>query len=107
MKFAAISLSVVVLGVNGKLNGAHPNYNPCVAEDSAFLEAAFCDHTLPIDERIADILSRMTLEEKINNLVTTVDPTPSIGLPAYNWWSEATSGVGGTDVEMTKFAYPM
>ena len=30
----------------------------------------FCDHKLPIDERVKDAVGRMTLKEKIANLDT-------------------------------------
>jgi len=102
MKLAALSLFLAT-GIHA---GEHPNINPCTIDDT-FANATFCDSTLPIDTRIADMLSRMTMEEKISNLGNVVAETPSLGLPVYNWWSEATSGVGDTDKEMTKFAYPI
>lgn len=52
-----------------------------------------CDPTAAIDARAADIVSRLTTEDKINALVTNNYFANSLGLPPYNWWSEATHGV--------------
>lgn len=52
-----------------------------------------CDPTAPIDARAADIVSRLSLADKIAALGTSTPALPSVGLPAYNWWSEATHGI--------------
>jgi Ricin-type beta-trefoil lectin domain len=57
-----------------------------------------CDPTAPIDARAADIVSRMSLADKIQALDTGTPPLPSVGLPAYQWWSEATHGISGPGV---------
>ena len=61
------------------------------------------------DERVADAVSRLTLPEKICSLDTSGCPNPSLGLPDYNWWSEASTGVdnGQRGTEATKFPYPI
>ena len=48
----------------------------------------FCDPTVGIDERSADIVSKLTILEKISALGTNTGELPSVGLPKYNWWSE-------------------
>ncbi|OMO94253.1 hypothetical protein COLO4_16443 [Corchorus olitorius] len=53
----------------------------------------FCNTTLPISLRVHDIISRLTLDEKISQLVNTAPPIPRLGIPAYQWWSEALHGV--------------
>eukprot|EP01047_Picozoa_sp_COSAG01_P053968 COSAG01_NODE_5842_length_4001_cov_13.893388_6_plen_128_part_00 len=58
--------------------------------------------------RAADAVSRMTLTEKICNLDTGGCPIKALGLPGYNWWSEASSGVAsGRNTQTTKFAFPI
>lgn len=53
--------------------------------------AKFCDHTKPVPERVADIVSRLTTTEKIGLLDTIGNGTvESLDIPVYNWWSEAT-----------------
>ena len=79
--YATFTLSLALVKGQGK----HVNVNPCI-DNTNFTEADFCDITLPIDLRIADILDRMTLSEKIDNLGTTTQPTDSLGLPFYKWW---------------------
>ncbi|XP_009391116.2 probable beta-D-xylosidase 7 [Musa acuminata AAA Group] len=53
----------------------------------------FCQTTLPIDKRAADLISRLTLEEKIQQLGHIAPAIPRLGLPNYKWWSEALHGV--------------
>ena len=54
----------------------------------------FQDIALTVDERVEDLLSRLTLEEKISMMEHRNPAIPSLGLPAYSWWNEALHGVG-------------
>jgi len=49
------------------------------------------DHSF--EERAADLVSRMTLEEKVAQLQNDAPAIPRLGLPAYEWWNEALHGV--------------
>ncbi|KAJ6681768.1 SUGAR HYDROLASE-RELATED [Salix koriyanagi] len=49
--------------------------------------------TLPISQRADDLVSRLTLDEKISQLVNSARPIPRLGIPGYQWWSEALHGV--------------
>ncbi|KAF4360395.1 hypothetical protein CsatB_008389 [Cannabis sativa] len=53
----------------------------------------FCKTELPITRRVQDLVSRLTLDEKISQLVNTAPSIPRLGIPAYEWWSEALHGV--------------
>ncbi|GLT64293.1 hypothetical protein SLA2020_367970 [Shorea laevis] len=53
----------------------------------------FCKTSLPIKIRVHDLVSRLTLDEKISQLVNTAPSIPRLGIPAYQWWSEALHGV--------------
>jgi beta-glucosidase len=53
----------------------------------------FMNPALPTDERVNDLLKRMTLEEKASQLVNQSRAIPRLGIPAYDWWSEALHGV--------------
>ncbi|XP_044404258.1 probable beta-D-xylosidase 7 isoform X2 [Triticum aestivum] len=55
--------------------------------------AAFCDRRLPISQRAGDLVSRLTLEEKISQLGDESPAVDRLGVPAYKWWSEALHGV--------------
>jgi pre-mRNA-splicing factor SYF2/beta-D-xylosidase 4 len=46
----------------------------------------FCDATLGLDARAADIVSRLSLADKISATVSSSPALPSVGLPAYQWW---------------------
>ncbi|MBR6441392.1 MAG: glycosyl hydrolase, partial [Bacteroidales bacterium] len=54
----------------------------------------FQDTTLGVDERVEDLLSRLTLDEKLSLMEHRNPAIPSLGLPAYSWWNEALHGVG-------------
>ncbi len=54
---------------------------------------AFCDKSLPFDVRAKDLVDRMTLHEKVNQLGDLAYGVPRLGLPKYEWWSEALHGV--------------
>ncbi|KAJ6774357.1 BETA-D-XYLOSIDASE 7-RELATED [Salix purpurea] len=43
--------------------------------------------------RADDLVSRLTLDEKISQLVNSARPIPRLGIPGYQWWSEALHGV--------------
>ncbi|MGB8645552.1 MAG: glycoside hydrolase family 3 C-terminal domain-containing protein [Anaerolineae bacterium] len=58
----------------------------------------FQDPALPLELRIADILSQLTLEEKIGQLVNTAPAVERLGIPAYNWWNEGLHGVARAGV---------
>ena len=53
----------------------------------------YLDPSRPVDERVRDLLSRMTLEEKAGQWVHDAPAIDRLGVPAYNWWSECLHGV--------------
>lgn len=87
-------LLVVLLILIGYVNGQNPSFPDC--ENGPLSEYPICDTTLPPRERVIDLVSRMTVSEKISQLVTAADGIPRLGLPAYQWWSEALHGVAGS-----------
>ena len=58
----------------------------------------FQDPDLPLDARVADLVSRLTLAEKAAQLLHEAPAVPRLGLPAYNWWNEALHGVARAGV---------
>ena len=56
------------------------------------------DPTRPIAERVDDLISRMTLEEKISQMVYDAPAIERLGIPAYNWWNECLHGVARAGV---------
>lgn len=53
----------------------------------------FQDPALPLEERLEDLISRMTLEEKIGQLRYDAPAIERLGIPQYNWWNECLHGV--------------
>ncbi|MHB9055112.1 MAG: glycoside hydrolase family 3 C-terminal domain-containing protein [Paludibacteraceae bacterium] len=49
---------------------------------------------LSFEERTADLLSRLTLEEKVQLMRYDSPEIKRLGIPAYNWWNECLHGVG-------------
>ncbi|KAF2305394.1 hypothetical protein GH714_004903 [Hevea brasiliensis] len=54
---------------------------------------AFCDSSLSYDVRAKDLVNHMTLHEKVKQLGDNAYGVPRLGLPKYEWWSEALHGV--------------
>ncbi len=51
------------------------------------------DPGMSVDARVADLVGRMTLEEKVSQMVHGAAAIPRLGIPAYNWWNECLHGV--------------
>ncbi|PYI55126.1 glycoside hydrolase family 3 C-terminal domain-containing protein [Paenibacillus flagellatus] len=47
----------------------------------------------PLDARVDDLVSRLTLEEKLSQLVHDSAEIERLGIPKYNWWNESLHGV--------------
>ncbi|RFZ83043.1 glycosyl hydrolase [Mucilaginibacter terrenus] len=54
---------------------------------------AFRNAALPIDTRVKELLSTLTLDEKVSLLGYRSQAVPRLGIPAYNWWNEGLHGV--------------
>jgi hypothetical protein len=61
------------------------------AQDTSNLP--YMDSKLAPEERAADLVHRMTLQEKASQLVNQSRAIPRLNVPAYDWWSEALHGV--------------
>lgn len=51
------------------------------------------DYTLPTEVRVNDLVSKMTLDEKIGQLLYNSPAIERLGIREYNWWNEALHGV--------------
>ena len=59
---------------------------------------AYLNPALQFDQRVDDLLSRMTIEEKATQFSSTSAAIPRLQVPAYNWWSEALHGVANQGI---------
>jgi beta-glucosidase len=89
-KFAALLLATCALTVGAA--GAGP-----VAKEGVRAEA---------EARAGAIVAKMTVDEKVGQLVNTAPAIPRLGIPAYNWWTESLHGAIGT-VPATNFPEPI
>jgi len=56
-------------------------------------EYAFQNPKLPADERVENLISLLTPEEKVGLMMNKAVSVDRLGIPSYNWWSEACHGV--------------
>ncbi len=66
----------------------------------------YLDPAQPVDTRVNDLLSRMTLEEKASQLVNQSRAIPRLQVPEYDWRSEALHGIAGAGLA-TVFPEPI
>jgi beta-glucosidase len=64
---------------------------PCIAQTNP--KPLYLDPSQPFDARVDDLIKRMTLEQKAQQLVNQARAIPDLQVPAYDWWSEALHGV--------------
>jgi len=83
MRITQLRILAIVMAalVTGRVSGQS-------ADQPAYLNPA-----LPAEQRAADLVGRMTLEEKASQLVNGARAIPRLHVDAYNWWSEALHGV--------------
>src|SRR4051812_32431209 len=68
-------------------------------------QAPYMNPALPAEQRAADLVHRMTVEEKVSQLVNQARAIPRLNIPSYDWWSEALHGVASKGT--TEFPQPI
>ncbi|WP_263367265.1 glycoside hydrolase family 3 protein [Edaphobacter bradus] len=53
----------------------------------------FMNPALPVEQRVDDLIGRMTLEEKVEQMRDHAPAIPRLGVPKYDWWNEGLHGV--------------
>jgi beta-glucosidase len=61
-------------------------------------KAIYLDADKPVETRVKDLVSRMTLDEKISQMVYNAPAIERLGIPEYNWWNECLHGVARAGV---------
>ena len=75
----------------------------CAAAAAHSQEYPFRNPALPVEERVGDLVSRLTLEEKVAQMQNFTPAIERLGIPAYNWWNECLHGVGRSGDRVTVF----
>jgi beta-glucosidase len=70
-----------------------PEVRAADAAQAASTTPAYRNTSLDFGQRAADLVSRMTLEEKVAQMQNSAPAIPRLGVPAYDWWSEGLHGV--------------
>lgn len=63
----------------------------------------FNDYTKSFEARVDDLVSRLTLEEKVSQMMNSSAAIPRLGIPAYDWWNETLHGVARTPFKVTVY----
>jgi len=63
----------------------------------------FRNPSLSVEARAADLVSRLTLDEKIAQMLNKTPAIDRLGIPPYDWWNECLHGVGRTEYKVTVY----
>ena len=63
----------------------------------------FQNPALSINTRVNDLVSRLTLEEKVNQMLNSTPAIERLGIPPYDWWNESLHGVARTKYPTTSY----
>ncbi|KAH9696572.1 hypothetical protein WN944_029210 [Citrus x changshan-huyou] len=70
-----------------------PQQFACDKSKSETSQFPFCNSSLTYEDRAKNLVSLLTLKEKVQQLVNTATGIPRLGVPSYEWWGEALHGV--------------
>ncbi|KAL2460459.1 Beta-D-xylosidase 4 [Abeliophyllum distichum] len=73
-----------------------PTFACDVSSNPGLKNFRFCDVSLDVKTRVDDLVNRLTLQEKIGFVVSGAKGVSNLGIPNYEWWSEALHGVSYT-----------
>eukprot|EP00040_Diaphanoeca_grandis_P016335 m.84243 g.84243 ORF g.84243 m.84243 type:complete len:798 (+) comp25726_c0_seq1:98-2491(+) len=101
LRCLVVIMSVSTFGFDGCVQGAMFQYS---CRSTASKQFKFCDVSLPIETRVADLLVQLTVDEKLslmgatdkygNDACSFMDPgVPRLNIPPYKWCVEDNTGV--------------
>jgi len=61
------------------------------------------DVKLSMEKRVNDLVGRLTLDEKVKQMLNAAPAVPRLGIPAYDWWNETLHGVARTPFNVTSY----
>lgn len=77
----------------------------CFSTGTSFSQTQypFQNTSLSFEQRVSDLVSRLTLEEKVAQMLNSTPAIPRLGIPAYDWWNEVLHGVARTPYRVTVY----
>jgi len=63
----------------------------------------FRNPSLTVEQRAADLVSRLTLDEKIDQMLNSTPAIERLNIPPYDWWNECLHGVARTEYKVTVY----
>ena len=66
-------------------------------------EYPFQNPSVPLETRVNDLVSRLTLEEKVAQMLNVTPAIERLGIPPYDWWNECLHGVARTSFKTTSY----
>jgi len=92
-------LAVLIIVISCKKNNTPTSENSNKnANNMAETIYPFYDTSLAIDDRIEDLISRLTLDEKVTQMMNSTPAIERLQIPPYDYWNEALHGVGRSGV---------
>ena len=86
-------LATFLLVCIGCENNVDQNQTPRASNHKNTFKFPWENNALSIDERIDALVKKMTLDEKISQMLDVSPPIERLNIPLYNWWNEALHGV--------------
>lgn len=74
-----------------------------VAKGQDYKKLPMWDIKLPFEQRVNDVIGRLTLEEKVAQMLNAAPAVPRLGIAAYDWWNEVLHGVARTPYKVTVY----
>ncbi|KNA08510.1 hypothetical protein SOVF_161960 [Spinacia oleracea] len=90
------TILLVTLYSLSKIQGQSPPFACDTASNASLSSLGFCNTETGMEDRVADLVGRLTLPEKIGYLISGAASVSRLGIPKYEWWSEALHGVSNT-----------
>lgn len=92
--FQKIAFTLLILSFSVISNGQSSNSQ---------YQYPFQNPNLSFEERVNDLVSRLTLEEKVAQMLNAAPAIQRLGIPAYDWWNEVLHGVARTPFRVTVY----
>ena len=93
LRLPAVLLALSSASLLAQAPAPAPQPDPTPEQIQAAAAMPFRNPALPIDQRVDDLVSRLTLEEKVSQTIDRAAAIPRLDIPAYNWWNEGLHGI--------------